>query len=310
MNSEAIAVDTDFGRADAASRTGRVTGVDLPSIRWKSLELERLDRLHWAAGACLTIFGTRIGIRVNACEFLDPLIKRLPLGWEVAHSTKVERLYSAILGNAEFAPERRHRNFLFANGHQLGNAMKLEDLYEAFESDLDFYVGRASCARLFVHAGVVAWKGRGIIIPGESHSGKTTLVRALLEAGATYYSDEFSVFDSDGRVHPFPRRLSVRSEGAATKIAPDQFGAQTGNTPVAVGLVVLTRYQPGAHWCPKVMSPGDGMLGLIKNTLAARRYPALTLTTLGNAICEADVVGGTRGEANEIALWVAQHLDR
>ena len=256
------------------------------------------------------MFGIRIGIRVNAREFLNPLIKRLPLGWEVAHSPKVERLYSAIFANAEVISEQRHRNFLFANGQQLGSAMKLEDLYEAFESDLDFYVGRASCTRLFVHAGAVAWKGRGVIIPGESHSGKTTLVRALLEKGATYYSDEFSVFDSDGKVHPFPRRLSVRSEEAATRIAPERFGAQTGNTPVAVGLVVLTRYQPGAQWCPKIMSPGNGVLGLIKNTLAARRYPTLALTTLEKAICEADVVGGTRGEAKEIAHWITQYLDR
>jgi hypothetical protein len=30
-------------------------------------------------------------------------------------------------------------------------------------------------------------------------------VAELVRAGATYYSDEFAVLDSRGRVHPFPR---------------------------------------------------------------------------------------------------------
>lgn len=32
-----------------------------------------------------------------------------------------------------------------------------------------------------VHAGVVAFDGRAIVLPGTSHSGKSTLIRALLE---------------------------------------------------------------------------------------------------------------------------------
>ena len=51
-------------------------------------------------------------------------------------------------------------------------------------------------------AGVVGWENRAIVMPGASFAGKTTLVRAWLEAGATYYSDEFAVLDRAGRVHP------------------------------------------------------------------------------------------------------------
>ena len=58
--------------------------------------------------------------------------------------------------------------------------------------------------RVFVHAGVVGWKGHAIVIPGRSRSGKTTLVAELVKAGAEYYSDEFAVLDAEGRVHPFP----------------------------------------------------------------------------------------------------------
>jgi uridine kinase len=42
----------------------------------------------------------------------------------------------------------------------------------------------------------------GIAIPGRSFSGKTSLVTALVRAGAVYYSDEFAVIDRDGLVRP------------------------------------------------------------------------------------------------------------
>ena len=66
---------------------------------------------------------------------------------------------------------------------------------------------------IFVHAGAVACGGRAVVLPGESFSGKTTLVAALVQAGASYYSDEYAVLDADGRVHPYARRLSIRSDG-------------------------------------------------------------------------------------------------
>ena len=72
------------------------------------------------------------------------------------------------------------------------------------------YVAEFSTPHLMMHAGVVAWKGKAIVLPGTSHAGKTTLVTALVEAGATYYSDEYAVLDAKGHVSPYARRLSLR----------------------------------------------------------------------------------------------------
>ena len=55
-----------------------------------------------------------------------------------------------------------------------------------------------------------------IVMPGASFAGKTTMVRAWLEAGATYYSDEFAVLDRTGRVHPFARPLAIREGSTAS----------------------------------------------------------------------------------------------
>ena len=52
-----------------------------------------------------------------------------------------------------------------------------------------------------VHAGAVAIDGRALLLPGSTQTGKTLLVTALLERGATYLSDEFALLDEHGRVH-------------------------------------------------------------------------------------------------------------
>jgi len=81
---------------------------------------------------------------------------------------------------------------------------------------------------------VVAWEGKGIVIPGRSFSGKSTLVAELLRAGATYYSDEYAVFDKHGRVHPFPKDLEMRTNGdwKQTRHAAESFGGRTGAKPI------------------------------------------------------------------------------
>ena len=77
----------------------------------------------------------------------------------------------------------------------------------ALEAALRAHVALQSPDRIFVHAGVVAVRGRAIVLPGTSYCGKTTLVAALVRAGATYFSDEFAVLDERGAVHPYPKPL-------------------------------------------------------------------------------------------------------
>src|SRR5207342_2269040 len=56
---------------------------------------------------------------------------------------------------------------------------------DAFERHAELLAAERASDSLFVHAGVVAWRDRAIMLPGTSGSGKTTLVRAFLAAGAT-----------------------------------------------------------------------------------------------------------------------------
>ena len=190
--------------------------------------MEKLNRLVWAAGLAFTTFGVRIGVRVSAEQLLEPLVSHLPAGWKPEGSRTVERLYSVIAGSVGPRSSVRPFSLLYADAQQLARTLHPEDLYDALEADMDFYVAQAARQRLFVHAGVVAWKDQAIVIPGRSRSGKTTLVKSLLQAGASYYSDEYAVFDGRGRVYPFPRPLSIRGDNQTSRLRPETFGSRTG----------------------------------------------------------------------------------
>ena len=87
-----------------------------------------------------------------------------------------------------------------------------EGAFQWLRQDIDNTVAQRSRQMLFVHAGVVGWRGLAIVIPGRSHAGKSTLVAELVRRGAVYYSDEFAVLDETGRVHPYRRTPVLRDD--------------------------------------------------------------------------------------------------
>jgi hypothetical protein len=158
---------------------------------------------------------------------------------------------------------------------------------------------------VFIHAGVVASNGRAIIIPGDSFSGKTTLVQELVKAGGEYYSDEYAVLDSDGLVHAFPRDLSVRYDNGGSLGERDvnvgSMGGKIGSKPIPVGLVVLTRFVEGSEWEPETLSLGKGILETIPQTIPRNVNAAHSLKVLNTALTDAIILRGSRGEASKLA---------
>jgi hypothetical protein len=264
--------------------------------------MKKLDRLGWAAGLSCISYGARIGIRVNTPSALEPLVERFPPGWKLAPSPVVDRLYSVIVGGSVAPHHVRRFNVLYGNIETLARSMELDQVFDSFESNLQLYVAETARRRVFVHAGVVGWGGQAIVIPGRSFSGKTTLVAELVRAGATYYSDEYAVLDGRGRVHPYPKPMSIRQPvtGKQKKHPPEALGGLSGAKPLPVGMVVMSEYRLGARWRPRLLSAGQGALALLSNAVSARRQPHVALATLKRVVSQAPVLKGVRGEAKEV----------
>jgi hypothetical protein len=189
----------------------------------------------------------------------------------------------------------------------------LGQAYAVLESEIRQSVAAGAERRTFVHAGVVGWRGRAIVIPGRSRSGKTTLVAELVRAGAQYLSDEFAVLDGRGRVHPFAKPLSIRGPGGCDRHArsrrAEDLGGTCGTRSLPVGLVVLAEHRPGASWHPETLSSGRAVLEMLAHTVPARLRPEASLRSLERAVARATVLKGERGEASELAARLLAALD-
>jgi hypothetical protein len=264
--------------------------------------MQKIDRLGWADGFSFISYGVRAGVRVSDRRVLRQVRERLPPGWKPTSSLVVDHLYSIVAGTAKPDSRIRRLSLAYWNIIRVARSRNFGDVLDAFEAHLQLTVAEHAPRRVFVHAGVVSWNGKAILIPGLSYSGKSTLVSQLIRAGATYYSDEYAVLDERGRVHSYPRPLGIRQPGSyeSKKLPVEKLGGEVGSKPLSVGLVVSTKYKPGARWRPRRLSQGQGVLELLANTVSARSQPELALTALPRALKSARLLKGARGEASEI----------
>lgn len=266
------------------------------------------DRLAWTEFCAFTLYGAHIGVRTNDAAALALLQKGFPPNWTISLGRQVDWMYSLWVA----PPTRSGRkpfHILYSNAEPLMRLRDLEDLAVAFERDVQLAVAQKARGKVFVHAGVVGWQGRAIVIPGRSYTGKSTLVRELVRAGATYYSDEYAVLDQRGRVHPFPRQLALRNEMMINqKISFEELGGVVGKRPLPVGTIVVTKYREGAKWRPKPLSPGLGALELLANTVTARSGQPIVLEILTRVSKDARILKSARGEAGTLAIHLLEQL--
>jgi len=261
--------------------------------------MEKLDRLGWAAGLTFVAHGVRVGIRTTDPGVLDRAASCLPFGAKPSQKECVDLLYSINVGRQRGNVKYFH--MLYANDLRMVRTLYLESIFSALRHELEACVLERARRRVFLHAGVVGWQGQAIVVPGKTWAGKTTLIVALVRAGATYYSDEYAALDLQGRVHPHPRPLSIRKENGETSETPiETLGGRTGRGPLPVGTVLMTHYRPGRVWRPRQLSIGRAALQLMHYTYSARLAPERTMAVLLQVAERARTLTGVRGEAHEL----------
>lgn len=273
--------------------------------------MEKLDRLDWADGMAFTSYGLHVGVRVSDPAVLARVEEQLPFGWERSEDPEVEWLYSFVVGSEPDRKGIKRLHVVYSDAMVLQRTDDLELALKALERDVHLFVGEMARGHVFVHAGVVGWHGKAILLPGPTLSGKSTMTAALVRAGADYYSDEFAVLDAEGRVHPFARPLCLRPEGEFTglPVAVEDLGGRRGTEPLEVGAILAAGYAPDQPWRPQRVTPGRAMLMLLANTLSARRDPEAVLPVLERVAQSAAAYTGRRGEASEIAESVLALVD-
>ncbi len=276
-----------------------------------------MKQLHTAIA--FEAFGARIGIRAAESVTAD-LRPRLPprarpINSEDYDSEDYDTVYTVNSTPSESGSESgsssdaKYR--LERDGVGVASYRELSEICRELESDMHFRVALAARDFLFVHAGVVGWKGRAIVVPGRTETGKSSLILALVQAGGEYFSDEYAVLDGEGRVHPYPKPLSQRQEdGAPPRLhTAEALGGQPEAPAVPMGLAVITRFRDGAVWNPRSITKAQVMIALFDNTVVARSKPEFALDVLAKAVEGTEGLEGDRGEASETASVLLNALD-
>ena len=249
----------------------------------------------------IKVFGVKICIKTNKKAFLNELkneiIRTIPI--------KFENISPQIPDHTFYIESIEKKMYeLYKNEESMGLTDK-SDVIEIFNSMLRLTIAEFAVSKVFLHAGVVAWKGKAIVIPARSFKGKTTLVAELVKKGALYYSDEYAVLNKNGYVQSFPKHLSLRgiiNEYAQVDYSVESLGGRAGKKQIPVGLILLTEFDSNLtakKWKPKLLSVGQGIMEIIPHTISIRNDTKFALNVLNKVASRAIIAKSKRGEAKE-----------
>jgi hypothetical protein len=251
-------------------------------------------------------YGARLTITAPDRDALKQLMDGMPEGWVECPDVdpaSVEWRF-AVMPDGSNGYRVRDGDGVQTVTHDLDLALGLMQL------QMRRFVGYHAQELVFIHAGVVAYGGRGVVIPGHSFSGKSTLVAALVRQGAVFYSDEYAVLDENGLLHPYREPLVLRemAERRRIRLTAEELGGRAGDDPVAIGVVAFATYVPGAHWAPQESSQARGLFGLLEHAIPVQDRPQQTLAVLRKGLENAVILAGERGEAGETAKLLLETI--
>ena len=252
-------------------------------------------------------FGVQFRLDAESDALLAKMLERAPFGTQTSVDSFADAEPFAVVSRRGVVGYQ-----LLAGGKIVAENEELQPILDRLAIDLMVHVANYAPDRVFLHAGVVGWQGRALILPGASFAGKTTLVAELVRAGATYYSDEYAVLDQSGKVHPYARDLQMRQNGthAQTPVTVAHLKGTAGATPLAASRVVFTQYLESGHWAPEPVSAGMAILEMLRHAIPVQRAPARVMAVLATMMESATALRSERGEASEAAHALLLAMER
>jgi hypothetical protein len=275
----------------------------------KNQTSKRIQKSDFKYHFFIESFGVKIGVSTNSAEALKEIRKAveiyLPNYFTEIGETNAEHRFL-------FFWNKSGNDALYKNGEKIFVREKREYSIDSTASQIRLTVAEFAPKHVFIHAGVVSWKGKAVIIPGKSYSGKTALTVALIKRGAVYYSDEYAILDAEGYLLPFTKMLSVRGEIDDYKQVDhpaEKLGGVAGTEKIRVGMILVAEYKSNARWNPKFLSGANGIIEMIKNAVPIRQNPQFTLGVLNQVATDAKFVKSKRGDVSKSADLILEFID-
>lgn len=202
---------------------------------------------------------------------------------------------------------------LVLDGKYLASGRSRRKFLKFFDAMIRVTIGEHAVDRVFMHAGVVGWKGSAILLPADSFAGKSTLTAELVRQGAEYLSDDFAVLDADANVYPWARPLAMRTDEVKFRpfeLTVSELGGRSAVGPLPVKFVILTRYEPEDQEPLSVLSPGSGVMQMMPFALSLNSRPQFSLKVLHNIATRAIIASGRRGSAEVFAKTLLNFVDK
>jgi len=253
-------------------------------------------------------FGVALKVRSNRRDLIEKikemLSEILPVKFRMIAPSKARHSLLAIFSD-ETVSLYDDEEPIFENSGDF-------ELQEILTSRIRMTVAEFTKKYAFLHAGVIGWKDRAIVIPGQSFSGKSTLVKEFVERGALYFSDEYAVIDEKGFAHPFPKKLSIRgiiNDIQQVDISCEELGGKTAREPLPVEFLVVSKFEKNRRQRVSRLTAGEGMMAMVENSLSVRRSPQHTLNIFKLVAANSVVLKVKRAEAPEFVDFFLQLVE-
>lgn len=254
-------------------------------------------------------YGVKIGLATSDLRTLNEIKKEV---FEAMPFNPIEINYDEAVYNFEIHLTGVKYKLL-RDDQELSLSSDKVHTYKYLQNEIRTTVAEFAVSRVFLHAGAVSIDNKGIIFPAESYHGKSTLTAELIKAGAVYYSDDFAVLDENARLHPFPKRISLRGikdDFAQTDFPVKYFGGQVGTEPIEVKLIVLTEYEKDFKWSPELLSPGSAIMNILPHTVPIRSNPQFTLKVLHKLTNRAIIAKSKRNDAKNFVFTLLKFIEK
>lgn len=252
-------------------------------------------------------YGVKVGVECPSEEMLAKSEAKIRI-------SLLGRLTVIDKGRAEYTFTIKHaakKFHLDLNGEYISDSSDEHVFMNYFETMIRLTIAEYAVDRVFMHAGAVVVNGKALIFPADSFCGKTTLVAEFVKRGAVYYSDEYAVFDEEGLLYPFPRKLSIRYDQidfVRTDVSAESLGGVIGQGPISPSLVLITKYSRYSRWNPQILSEGNGVMEMIPQAISLRfnsRFTVKVLKRIANrAIIMKSMRGGSKYSVDKIIDFV------